>query len=149
MSGSSKSFEDAERSAKKRRIYLIDDDVVLTESDIHLKQRLEIASKFGRETKIEDSEWFKKRGVRLSSVEVKKGVTILIPVDVPNVEEATDELWAKTSNWYYCLVEAVNLDATANIKIVGTMLPVLEDLLFETGWTAEICLNVKRKTEKN
>ena len=140
MSGSSNSFEDAERNAKKRRIYLIDDDVVVIESDVHLKQRLDIASKFGRETKIEDSEWFKKRGVRLSSSDVKKGITILIPVVVPNVEEATDELWAKTSNWYYCLVEAVNLDATANVKIVGTMLPVEEVLLFETGWTAEIVI---------
>lgn len=93
MSGSSNSFEDAERNAKKRRIYLIEDDVVVTESDIHLKQRLDSASKFGREIKIEDSEWFKNRGVRLSSLDVKKRITILIPVDVPNVEEATDELW--------------------------------------------------------
>ena len=45
MSGSSNSFEDAERNAKKRRISLIDDDVVVTEGDVHLKQRLDIASK--------------------------------------------------------------------------------------------------------
>ena len=67
-------------------------------------------------------------------------MSILIRVDVPIVEEATDELWAKTSNWYYWLVEAVNLDATANVKIVGTMLPVEEVLLFETGWTVEIVI---------
>lgn len=34
----------------------------------------------------------------------------------------------------------MNLDVTAKVKIVGTMLPVEEVLLFETGWTAEIVI---------
>ena len=62
------------------------------------------------------------------------------PVDVPNVDEETDEIWAHTSDWYYCLVETVNLDGTAKIKILGTTLPVEDEELFPTGWTAEIDL---------
>ena len=71
------------------------------------------------------------------SLDVKKGAVILVPVDVPNDKEAADETWAHTSNWYYCLVKTVNLDATVKIEILGTMLPVEDQLLFPTGWTAE------------
>ena len=133
--------KDTDVNNRKRKIYMIDDEIVLTEKEIYFKQRLEIASKFGQEAQIEDSEWFKKRGVKWPSSDVKKGTTILIPVDAPNVEEATDEMWAHTSNWYYCLIEAVNLDATAKVKILGTMLPVDGDLLFPTGWTTVIGLS--------
>ena len=88
--------KDTDVNNRKRKIYLIDDEIVLTEKEIYFKQRLEIASKFGQEAQIEDSEWFKKRGVKWPSSDVKKGTTILIPVDAPNVEEATDKMWAHT-----------------------------------------------------
>ena len=144
MSGSSGSGggvgNGGKNDTRKRKIYEIDDEIVLTENENHLKERLKIASVFGRETKVEDSEWFKKRGVKMHSLDVRKGITILVPVDVPNVDEETDEIWARTSNWYYCLVETVNLDGTVKVKIIGTMLPVEDEQLFPTGWTAELDL---------
>ena len=135
MSGSSNSGGDV--NTRKRKIYLIDDEIVLTENEIHFKLRLEIASKFGHDAKVESSEWFKKRGVQLLSLDVKKGVIILVPVDTPNDKEAVDETWAHTSNWYYCVVQTVNPDDTVKIEILGTMLPVEDQLLFPTGWTTE------------
>ena len=57
---------------------------------------------------------------------------MIIPLDLPDVGEATDDVCATTSNWYFCSIRGVKSDNMIQFKIVGTLLPV-EDQLLRSG----------------
>ena len=54
---------------------------------------------------------------------------MIIPLDLPDVGEATDDVCATTSNWYFCSIRGVKSDNMIQFKIVGTLLPVEDQLL--------------------
>jgi hypothetical protein len=101
------------------------------------KLGLDIASQFGKNSDIEESMWFSRRGVRVLACNVVEGNTLVIPLDLPDEGEATDDMWATTSNWYCCSIKDAKSENVIQIKILGAMLPV-EDQLLPTGMIASV-----------
>jgi hypothetical protein len=69
---------------------------------------------------------------------VVEGNTVVIPLDLPDEGEATNDVWATTSNGYFCSVKEVKSESVIQIKVLGTMLPV-KDQLLPTGMIASVC----------
>ena len=122
----------------KRIRYVMDDDAI-AQKETFLRDRLSVASKFGKDSNVDNSSWFLKRGDRKVSVETEVGTAIVVPVDLPDDGEIADEAWANSSNWYCCVVEKTNIDLTVQIKVLGTIMPTEEQLL-TSGWSATVDL---------
>ena len=123
-------------NAHKRKRYVMDDDA-FSQKEVSIRDRLNVASMFGKNSNVENSAWLSKRGDRMASVDAIVGTAIVVPVDLPDVGEAADEAWASSSNWYCCIVGKVNVDLTIQIKVLGTIMPMEEQFL-ATGWSATV-----------
>ena len=77
----------------KRTRYIMEDDAD-SQKETFLRDRLNVASKFGEDSNVDQSTWFSKRSHRIESVDAVVGTAIVVPVDLPDVGESADEVWA-------------------------------------------------------
>jgi hypothetical protein len=98
--------DDVEVKVKRRR-YNVQYDFQL-EKQVILKARLEIASVISNSSTMEDSMWLKSSCDKIPSCDMKKGSTLMIPVDLQDENEITDDAWVTSSNWYFCHLEEMN-----------------------------------------
>ena len=104
----------------KRKRYVMDDNENVHREAL-AKEKLDIASQFGKNSNIEESRWFARRGVRVLACNVVEGNIVVIPLDLQDEGEATDDMWATTSNWYICSIKGVESESMIQIKILGTI----------------------------
>ena len=122
----------------KRRRYNVQYDFELDKQEI-LKVRLEITSKLSNGSIMENSVWLKNSSDKISSEEVVKGTTIMIPVDLPDEGELVDDTWVTTSNWYFGSIKEVNLDLTVEVGILGAIIE-MDEYNLPIGWSARVIL---------
>ena len=122
----------------KRRRYNVQYDFELDKQEI-LKVRLEITSKLSNGSIMENSVWLKNSSDKISSEEVVKGTTIIIPVDLPDEGELVDDTWVTTSNWYFGSIKEVNLDLTVEVGILGAIIE-MDEYNLPIGWSARVIL---------
>ena len=70
----------------KRIRYVMDDDANSLK-ETFLRDRINVASKFGKDSNVDRSTWFSKMGDRIESVDTVVGTAIVVPVDLPDVGE--------------------------------------------------------------
>jgi hypothetical protein len=129
--------DDVEVKVKRRR-YNVQYDFQL-EKQVILKARLEIASVISNSSTMEDSMWLKSSCDKIPSCDMKKGSTLMIPVDLQDENEITDDAWVTSSNWYFCHVEEMNLDVIAKVMILGTIIDMDEQQL-PIEWSTTVAL---------
>ena len=122
----------------KRRRYNVQYDFELDKREI-LKVRLEITSELSNGSIMENSVWLKNSSDKISSEEVVKGTTIMIPVDLPDEGELVDDTWVTTSNWYFGSIKEVNLDLTVEVGILGAIIE-MDEYNLPIGWSARVIL---------
>jgi hypothetical protein len=122
----------------KRRRYNVEYDYELDKQEI-LKARLGIASVISDSSTMENSMWLKSSADKIASSELMMGSTLIIPVDLQDEGEVINDAWVTSSNWYFCYIDEANLDGTAKIVILGTIIEMIEQEL-PTEWTATVAL---------
>ena len=122
----------------KRRRYNVQYDFELDKQEI-LKVRLKITSKLSNGSIMENSVWLKNSSDKISSEDVVKGTTIMIPVDLPDEGELVDDTWVTTSNWYFGSIKEVNLDLTVEVGILGAIIE-MDEYNLPIGWSARVIL---------